>query len=138
MQEQLSQSQARRARRILVVDDSPDVTESVSEVLQMLGHTTRVAFDGPTALEVAAEFHPELVLLDLDLPGISGREVARRLRQMPDGDRMTIVALTGWGDQGGPGGGREPAFDGHLIKPTGLEVLRVLAGDASALPPPTP
>lgn len=117
-------------RRVLVVDDSADITESLSEVLQMLGHDTRSAPDGPTALRVAAEFRPHVVLLDLGLPEMSGQEVARRLRESPGGPKLRIVALTGWGDPADAGRAREADFDAHVVKPVSLEALRDLIGDA--------
>ncbi len=117
-------------RRVLVVDDSADITESLSEVLQMLGHETRSAPDGPTALRVAAEFRPDVVLLDLGLPEMSGQEVARRLRESAGGPKLRIVALTGWGDPADAGRAREADFDAHVVKPVSLEALRELIGDA--------
>jgi CheY-like chemotaxis protein len=121
-------------RRILVVDDNRDITETVSEVLQMIGHQTRTAHDGHAALAAAAEFTPDLVLLDLGLPEMSGHEVARKLRELPGGRELTIIALTGWGEHGDATRAREAGFDGHLVKPAGIDTLRELVGDASAAP----
>lgn len=119
-------------RRVLVVDDSADITESLSDVLQMLGHETRSAPDGPTALRLAAEFRPHVVLLDLGLPEMSGQEVARRLRESPGGAQLRIVALTGWADPAAAGSERESDFDAHVVKPVSLDLLRDLIGDARA------
>jgi two-component system CheB/CheR fusion protein len=116
-------------RRVLVVDDNPDVTDTICEVLEMIGHVTRQASDGAAALTMAAEFQPELVILDLGLPGLSGFEVARALRAGRGSD-IVIVALTGWGQQSDLTRSRDAGFDYHLVKPAGLEALRELVGDA--------
>jgi two-component system CheB/CheR fusion protein len=116
-------------RRVLVVDDNPDVTDTICEVLEMIGHVTRQASDGVAAVTAAAEFQPDVVILDLGLPGLSGFEVARALRATR-GASVVIVALTGWGQQSDLTRSRGAGFDYHLVKPAGLEALRELVGDA--------
>jgi two-component system CheB/CheR fusion protein len=116
-------------RRVLVVDDNPDVTDTICEVLEMIGHVTRQASDGTAAVTAAAEFQPDVVILDLGLPGLSGFEVARALRASR-GSSVVIVALTGWGQQSDLTRSRDAGFDYHLVKPAGLEALRELVGDA--------
>jgi DNA-binding response OmpR family regulator len=103
------------ARRILVVDDEEDASVALAEILAQKGHTIRVVPDGAGALAVAPTFDPELVLLDLGLPGMDGYEVARRLRTLL-GWQVKIVALTGYRDD--QVRLVEAGFDGHLLKPT--------------------
>src|SRR6185369_7558019 len=86
-------------RRILVVDDNTDSAESLAQLMTILGHEVRVARDGFEALVTAEAFGPDVVLLDIGLPGIDGYEVARRLRRQPGGAQVTLVALTGWGQE---------------------------------------
>ena len=117
-------------RRILVVDDNRDATESLALLLQLDGHETRVAYNGMEALEVAQSFDPEIVLLDIGLPGLNGYEVARRLRQRPGGDRLLLVALTGWGQDDDRERTRTAGFDEHLVKPVDPACLVRVLGRA--------
>ena len=116
-------SREHRTRRILIVDDDDDATDMLSQILERSGYVTRHAADGATALEVAAEFHPDLVLLDIGLPSMSGIEVASALRHSPGGAEMRIVALSGREPEDLPPG---EGFDAWLVKPTSLERLREL------------
>ena len=120
----------RRGRRVLVVDDSRDSAESLALLLELKGHEVRVALDGPAALEAARGFLPEIVLLDIGLPGMDGYEVARRLRAGRDGidgEGMLLVALTGYGQDEDRRRSREAGFDHHLVKPVDFdELARVL------------
>jgi PAS domain S-box-containing protein len=113
-------------RRILVVDDNVDAAESLALLLRGTGHEVRTAYNGPAALEAAQASPPEVVLLDLGLPGMTGYEVAARLRQ----DRYTrgvlLIALTGWGQEEDRRRTREAGFDHHLVKPVEPEVLQSL------------
>jgi len=109
--------QAAVARRILVVDDNADVAETTTLLLTLSGHQVRAAKDGPQALATAAEFAPEVVLLDIGLPLMDGYEVARRLREMPQTRTSLLIALTGYGQQGDRARGKAAGFDGHLLKP---------------------
>ena len=113
--------------RILVVDDNVDAAKSLSRLLERLyGQVVRVAHDGPEALAVAEEFRPEVVLLDIGLPGMDGYEVARRLRERPEFAGALIVALTGWGQDDELARSRDAGFDHHLVKPANPEVIREL------------
>jgi PAS domain S-box-containing protein len=115
------------ARRVLVVDDNVDAATTLEVLLRSLGHETRVAHDGLRALEIAREFRPEVILLDIGMPGMDGYEVARRLRAMNHGQTFRIVAITGWGQEADRTRSREAGFDVHLVKPVDLGVLaRVL------------
>ena len=121
------------ARRVLLVDDNADAAEALAVALTLDGHTVAVAHDGPQALALAPLFRPELVLLDIGLPGLNGYEVARRLRAMPGGDRLQLVAITGWGQAEDRQRARAAGFDLHLTKPVDQERLR-----ASLAGPPAP
>ncbi|QDV35456.1 PAS domain S-box protein [Tautonia plasticadhaerens] len=124
-------------RRILVVDDNRDAAVSLGKVLgKLAGHDVRIAHDGPEAIALAAGFTPEVVLLDIGLPGMDGFEVARRLRQSPEGAAATLIALTGWGQQEDRRRSREAGFDHHLVKPVDTDEVEGLI--ASIPPPPTP
>ena len=114
--------------RILVVDDNHDSADSLAMLLGLLGNDTRMAYDGPNAVAAADEFRPDIVLLDLGMPGVDGFETCRRLREQEWGGRMIIVALTGWGQPHDRSASRGAGFDHHLVKPVDPAVLeRVLA-----------
>jgi PAS domain S-box-containing protein len=108
-------------RRVLIVDDNVDAATTLHLLLRSLGHETAVAHNGMEALKVAAEFHPEIVLLDIGMPGIDGYEVARRLRSIKE--HLKIVAVTGWGQEADRQRSREAGFDLHLVKPVEPEDL---------------
>jgi PAS domain S-box-containing protein len=99
--------------RILVVDDNQDSASSLAMLMQMTGHETFTAADGPAALEAMERHRPEVVLLDIGLPTMSGYEVCRRAREQPWGNDMLIIALTGWGQEEDRRKSREAGFDGH-------------------------
>jgi CheY-like chemotaxis protein len=110
--------------RMLIVDDNHDSARSMSTIQRLRGHETRTAFSGPDALIAAAEFIPEVVLLDIGLPGMDGNEVARRLRAMPALAGVFLIAMTGYGTDDDRAAGKEAGFDGYLVKPVDLEILR--------------
>jgi len=103
--------------RVLMVDDSDDGATSLALLLQVWGHTTRIAHDGPQAIEAAREFRPDLVFLDIGLPVMDGYEVCRRLRDNPDLSRTIFVALTGWGGEEDKKRAQDAGFAFHLVKP---------------------
>ncbi len=103
--------------RVLLVDDSDDGATSLALLLQVWGHTTRIADDGPQAIEAAREFRPDLVFLDIGLPVMDGYEVCRRLRDNPDLSRTIFVALTGWGGEEDKKRAQDAGFAFHLVKP---------------------
>jgi PAS domain S-box-containing protein len=113
-------------RRILVVDDNVDVVESLALMLRLDGQDVRVARDGPAALEAARVEPPEVVLLDIGMPGMDGCEVARRLRQEPGLGDVLLVALTGWGQEEDRRRTAEAGFDHHLVKPVEPATLHTL------------
>jgi PAS domain S-box-containing protein len=106
-----------RAQRVLVVDDNVDAAATLQLLLNSLGHETRVVHDGIRALEAAAEFVPDIVLLDIGLPGLDGYEVARRLRALRRERPLRIIAITGWGQDADRQRSREAGVDVHLVKP---------------------
>jgi CheY-like chemotaxis protein len=114
------------SRRILVVDDNPDSADSLAELLQLIGHETRTAYDGLEAVAAAASFRPAVVLLDIGLPKLDGHEAARKIREQPWSEGMVLVALTGWGHEDDRQKSREAGFDAHLVKPVEFEVLKKL------------
>ncbi|HYF18562.1 MAG TPA: PAS domain-containing protein [Ramlibacter sp.] len=113
----------RRGWRVLVVDDNRDAADSLAMVLEAAGHQVRTAYDGPDALGRAGEFDPQWVLLDIGMPGMNGHEVARALRARPGGDRLKLVAVTGWGQEDDRRLTRESGFDAHLVKPVEPEAI---------------
>jgi signal transduction histidine kinase len=114
-------------RRILVVDDATDAAKVLALLLTKLGeHEVEVASDGPTALRQAEDFQPEIVFLDIGLPGMSGYEVAQRLRQEHGLKETLIVALTGYGQEEDRRHSREAGCDEHLVKPPALEELQAM------------
>jgi CheY-like chemotaxis protein len=114
----------RTKRRILVVDDNVDALESLSLLVARLGNEVRKARDGVEAIEAAASFQPEIVLMDLGMPRLDGLEAARRIRQEPWGHQLTLVATTGWGQDDDRRRTAEAGFDRHLVKPIDLAALR--------------
>jgi signal transduction histidine kinase/ActR/RegA family two-component response regulator len=118
--------------RVLVVDDNQDAADSLGVLLDFLGYDVRVAHDGHAALAVAAVFAPALVLLDLGMPEMDGFEVARRLRAIPGGTDLVIVALTGWGQDEDRQRSQAAGFDHHLVKPTDLEALQSLLAEVAS------
>lgn len=117
-------------RRVLVVDDNHDAANSLARVLvRLYGQEVQVAHDGPSALDTAQEFRPELILLDIGMPGMDGNEVTRRLRAQPDFEKTLIVALTGWGQESDVKQSRQAGFDQHLVKPANPDAIRALLTD---------
>ncbi|HET9384774.1 MAG TPA: ATP-binding protein [Gemmatimonadales bacterium] len=122
-------------QRILIVDDNKDAADSLQSLLSMLGANAEVAHDGPGALQAVAGFQPEIVLLDIGMPGMSGYDIARRIRQDRSIAQPVIVALTGWGQPEVRRQAQEAGFDHHLIKPVDLtalqEIISVRSGAAA-------
>ena len=122
--------------RVLLVDDNPDSSEPLSLLLQSKGFETRISIDGEHAVNLADEFLPDCVVLDLGLPGIDGYEVARLLRARPYGRDMVLVALTGWGGREVRSRAADAGFDYHLVKPVNWEELERIV-DSVARPSTT-
>jgi CheY-like chemotaxis protein len=113
-------------RRVLVVDDNKDAAESLGMLLKLLGAEVHVAYSGPEALEALTSYKPAVVLLDIGMPGMDGHEVARRIRQQPEFRDVTLIALTGWGQDEDRRRSRTAGFDYHLIKPPDVSALQTL------------
>lgn len=114
-------------KRILVVDDNVDAAESAAEILRLLGNKVSVVHDGLAAVHAVDAWQPEVVLLDIGLPGIDGYEVARRVRQSAFGKDVMLVALTGWGQDKDRERASDAGFDLHWVKPVGLDKLKELS-----------
>jgi PAS domain S-box-containing protein len=115
-------------RRVLVVDDNVDAAESVALLVRLWGHDVRVAYTGPEALQAAEEYQPEVVVLDIGLPGMNGYEVAGRLRQQPRFQKTLLVAVTGYGQEEDRRRSEEAGFGHHLTKPVDPAALEKLLG----------
>jgi CheY-like chemotaxis protein len=109
--------------RVLVVDDYPDAAQMSCEVLRVMGHTCVEATSGESALAIARTFAPDLVILDIGLPDISGYELAPRVRALAGDRPIVIAALTGWGAPADLASARAAGFDHHVVKPTTLTKL---------------
>jgi CheY-like chemotaxis protein len=105
------------------VDDNVDAVESLALYLKLQGHEVRTACDGPAALQVATELRPQVVLLDIGLPGMDGYEVAREMRKRAELQNVVLVAMTGWGQEEDRRRSKEAGFDVHLVKPVEFETL---------------
>jgi signal transduction histidine kinase len=120
------QPNSRIARRIMVVDDNRDAAKSLGMILKLLGADIYLAHDGQTALDALGTFHPSIMLLDIGMPEMNGHEVARRVRQLPEGQGITLIALTGWGQEEDRRRSSQAGFDYHLVKPVGHAALQAL------------
>ncbi len=120
-------------RRILLVDDNQDAVLSLAMVLRILGNDIRTAFDGLEAIDVAARFRPDIVILDLGMPRLNGYDTARRLRHSPGGQRFVLIALTGWGQDDDHRRSQEVGFDFHLVKPVDPDRLNQLLSELSTV-----
>jgi len=114
--------------RMLIVDDNRDAADSLAMLLRTAGNDIRTAYDGIEALQVASEFRPEVVLLDIGLPKLDGHEVAQRLRHEAWGRRVCLIAVTGWSDEADRARSRAAGFDHHLVKPLDTAHLAQLLG----------
>ena len=113
----------RAALKILVADDSQDGADSLAFLLKAAGHEVFTAYDGRTAIELAEQHRPDVVLLDIGMPEVSGYDVARAIRREAWGRSMRLVALTGWGQAEHRRRSLEVGFDDHLVKPVELDLL---------------
>jgi PAS domain S-box-containing protein len=125
----------RRSLRVLAVDDSEDTAEMMKALLEMDGHVVQTAGSGPAALAAAAAQHPDVIILDIGLPGLDGYQVARHLRADPALRDVALIAASGYGQEGDLQRSREAGFDRHLVKPLDPRELReILAAIAGELP----
>jgi len=113
-------------RRILIVDDNRDGAESLAMLLNFMGSDVRVALSGPAALEIMTSYKPNVVLLDIGMPGMDGYEVANQVRQHPQLKDVTLIALTGWSQEEDRRRCRKAGFNHHMIKPVDFDALQAL------------
>jgi CheY-like chemotaxis protein len=124
-----------RARRVLVVDDNADAAESLALLLKLTGIEVHTASDGRAGLRAAEALQPDVVVLDLGMPGMNGYDACRAIRAQPWAGATTLVALSGWGQAEHRARAREAGFDHYLVKPVDFEALgRVLAGSRAGGP----
>ncbi|HVJ29308.1 MAG TPA: PAS domain S-box protein, partial [Gammaproteobacteria bacterium] len=122
----VADSGAAASRKVLVVDDNVDSAVSLGALLRLTGHDALMAHDGVGAIEAAERHRPDVVLLDIGLPRMNGYEVCRRLRELPWGNDLVVIAVTGWGQGDEPGKWQEAGFDAHLVKPAHYDDLAAL------------
>jgi len=118
-----SASETPESRRILIVDDNSDAAEMLADALAVMGHQTRVAFDGPSGLDAAAGFEPDIAFLDIGLPAMDGYELARRMRSELAFPQLRLVALTGYGQDSDRERSAAAGFDSHMVKPINLRAV---------------
>jgi len=123
-----------RVRRVLVVDDNRDGGESLAAMVKLMGHDARPVHDGPAALSAGAQWQPDLVIMDIGMPGMNGYDACVAMRATPWGRSALIVALTGWGQEHDRRRAEAAGFDRHVVKPIGVETLRTLCEDAQLSP----
>jgi CheY-like chemotaxis protein len=119
---------------VLVVDDNVDAADSMAMILNLAGHDVRCVYDGPSVAEAARRHQPDVVLLDINLPGLNGYDVARVLREDPTLQRATIIAVTGYGQEDDRRRTRDAGFDQHLTKPVDPTILEALVAASAKLP----
>jgi two-component system CheB/CheR fusion protein len=124
---------AQARRRILVVDDNADAAQSLGDLLELIGHDIMIAGDGLEAVEMAAVFRPDVVMLDLGMPRMNGYEACRQIRAQPANADTLIIAVTGWGQEQDRARSTEAGFDRHLTKPVDPATVEALLAE---LPPP--
>jgi DNA-binding response OmpR family regulator len=117
-------SQSHPFQKILIVDDAPSVADMLALFFKLEGLDAVVAYNGTQAIEKTAEFLPDIVFMDIGMPDIDGYEAARRIRESSHGQQVTLVALTGWGDEKDRLKAHENGFDHHLVKPVDPQRLR--------------
>ncbi len=122
--ETAAESRASRTRfRILVVDDNRDAAETLAALMELEGHAVRVALEAERALEIAADFDPEVALLDIGMPGMNGYQLAQRIRTTTSATHPMLVAITGWGQAQDRDLAMSAGFDHHLTKPVDVGAL---------------
>ena len=124
--EQISAKTA--GRRILLADDNRDAADSLGDLLRLMGHEVRVAYDGEQALRAGAEFRPDAIILDIGMPSLNGYDVANRARASDWGRGAKLIALTGWGQRRDKALAAKAGFDHHLTKPVDAAAIAALLG----------
>jgi len=119
-------------RRVLVIDDNADAADTLASLVRTLGGDARTAAEGPSGIQCAAEFFPDVILLDIGMPQMDGYEACRRIRDMQLGKSPFIVAISGWGQDSDRRRATEAGFDAHLTKPADPVVLEKLLAESGA------
>lgn len=117
-----------KKKRVLVADDNRDAGETLAMLLRLDGHEVHVATDGLEAVEVYTREKPDVAILDIGMPGLSGHEVAKRIREMDGNPPVTLIAVTGWGQKADKDRAAESGFDHHFTKPVEPSILSDLLG----------
>ncbi|MGB6450360.1 MAG: PAS domain S-box protein [Steroidobacteraceae bacterium] len=125
-----------RRWRVVIADDNVDAAQTLEVLLRSMDQETRVAYDGFAAVEAVEQFHPDIVMLDIVMPGLDGYEAARRIRALPGGSGRVLVAITGWGQEADKQRAREAGFDHHFVKPVSEAALKKLLSASAATPAP--
>jgi len=118
--------------RIMIVEDNEALAQTTGWLVEMLGYDYKLASNGQQAIDMAKEYHPDVMMLDIGLPGMSGYDLCRALKPMPELVNTVFIAQTGWGESEHRRLTREAGFDHHLVKPLYLEALQSLLGDIEA------
>jgi len=113
-------------RKVLVVDDNRDSAKSMAALLRLLGHEVQTANDGIEAISLAEQFEPDVILMDVGMPKLNGYDATQEIRKQPWGQKIVILALTGWGQDADRERSRDAQCDGHLVKPVNLSDLSKL------------
>ena len=116
---------------MLLVDDDRDVVRSLVRLVRSLGHETHVAYSGEEALQVAEQCQPQIILMDIGLPGLNGYDTAREMRARPWGESVTLIAVTGWVREDDRRRALESGFDQHLTKPVDADLLETVLNGAA-------
>jgi CheY-like chemotaxis protein len=118
--------------KVMVADDNRDAAVSLGALLEMSGHEVLIAHDGEQALTIARQAVPDAMILDIGMPRLTGDQVARAVRSEPWGQRVFLVAVTGWGEPDDKARASAAGFDHHLTKPVDLDEMEKLLGDFEA------
>jgi CheY-like chemotaxis protein len=110
--------------RVLIVDDQPDAADTLAQMVNALGYEALAVYDGKEAVQLVATFHPDLVLLDIEMPGFSGYDAVARIRRQRGNAHLIVVAVTGWTRDEDKQRAYESGFDLHVAKPVKLETLQ--------------
>ena len=113
-------------RRVLVVDDNQDAATTLALLLKLTGHEAHTRFDGSAGVEAAEDLRPQVIILDISMPGMDGYQACRFIREQPWGRPILLIALSGYGQEDDKRRSREAGFDAHLVKPVDLAALKGL------------